>query len=179
MSAPGSRFTCTNCDFQTEWHPGRGAYVYGLRDGTTVYAPRGLGWCAACRTIQDILLGLSPAVLQDECAIRRKRLPAKRLTVWSRLLGQREDSATARNRYRLEEKEKFLSVLAGRKSVSKCVRCGSTNVALIERPFLKGIEKQPLPYIHPGCIGQLMISETEYSFNFKRVPDTSVIPAFK
>lgn len=79
----------------------RGGYVYRVPDGSTVYVPRDIGWCADCQTITDIQLGFSAAELEPQCRSLAAALPAKPPSFLSRLFTRPESHETEHTRSEL------------------------------------------------------------------------------
>jgi hypothetical protein len=158
MSAPSYQFTCTKCDFEGGYAYGRGGYVYRLPDGETVYARRAVGWCSDCRTIMDIHAGISPAELEQECSGLQASLPPKPRSFLSRLFTKCDDWEAEHARSEIREKKQLLTLLDGRTALPACMLCGCTSVQPMDLDA--DGETILLPYTHPGCGGQFIMTES-------------------
>ena len=160
MSAPVYEFTCTACDFNGLYPSGTGERVYLLPNGSSVNVPWDTGWCSHCQTIRTIQRGMSPAEVEAEC--HRLKTEAKsnhrrEVSNWEALI----------HRFTVEHPliicdlkngRKLLALLAGRTTLNACEHCRCTAVEIMHWETT-GSSPTVLPYLHPGCGGQLMVKK--------------------
>jgi hypothetical protein len=160
MSAPVYEFTCTACDFNGCYASGTGARVYLLTDGSNVNVPWDTGWCGQCQTIRRIQRGMSPAEVEGEC--QKLKMEAKseqnqKVGDWFALIhGQTVEFPLTYGD--LKRGQKLLALLRGRTALNACEHCRSTAVEIMHWGET-GTSPIVLPYLHPGCGGQLLVKE--------------------
>ena len=168
MSGPVYDFTCTTCDFSSSYASGKGAVVYQVPDGSVVHVPWDTAWCSHCQTIQRSQQGLSSCEIEGEVGRLESSLPRRRSRIVR--LSRGADAYEDRAREELRTKRQLLAILRGRNSLNACMVCGCADV----QPMDWGLANDTpriLPYSHPGCSGQLMVSQVMIIAWQRRPPD--------
>jgi hypothetical protein len=163
MSTQSTPVSCTGCGFSGVIVHRPVRVIYRLDDGSEIETGRELGWCANCEGIADIEWRGDPAQIRREIQEieRREKTVVKRLL--SRLFPNREND----KRQALSHLRSLLKFAEGRKSNSRCLKCGGESTSRL-RFNEQGVS---LDFAH-GCGGRLKWEQPHADsprIHFKRV----------
>ena len=180
MSMPVATYKCTACAL-SHWDSGTWGYRYYLYGERKVQMRVKTGWCHACNDLATVEVlpdaegeqerQQKLATLQAELGEVLAANPppkrwwpfrARKSTKQANLEHDVESATKALTEYRLARK-----ALSSRVSRARCLRCGSEDCQRLPPHQVDYFGTEPLliGFEHPGCGGQLTISDDDIRLN--------------
>lgn len=163
MSMPFSIITCDSCSRNWVTHVFWGRRSYRLPDGRDADVGRALAWCNACNGFVMMEQFPKPGEVQEQLMaaasdLEEQQIPKEyflfRFIKWQ--VRPKPENLELYQR-RLRKAEALRDWCRTRKSLPKCLTCGSTDV---QETNLWG-DQQKETIRHPNCGGEFQVEESE------------------
>ncbi|MEE4382801.1 MAG: hypothetical protein V2J02_12450 [Pseudomonadales bacterium] len=143
MSAPGTRYRCSGCNYETDHWIEPTVVTYVADDGDEIEGQFTLGWCKACGQLQqfeDLGSFTADAIveIEEEALGLREELEALESGFMARLRRRARIRAVRRDldwtETKLEQARKLGRLIASRAAGPRCLECGEAREReLLER----------------------------------------------
>jgi len=164
MSMEDVEIWCDRCDFKSGSGRTFGRYFYELKNGQLVDLNREPGWCYRCENIESIENFSDKDFIKNEIDNNISARQKITTSISFKLFGHQKkhvmqfEEKIVQMNYRLFIHEQ-------RKSLPKCLRCGSTDIISVKIPDPPEGAIEELPIMHLKCGGRLLAKHSDFRVN--------------